>query len=609
MIAEPPTPGRRRVETVLNTDGDGRPTGFILTFGTERVVLEAGRTWIQSDHFKWVTRGLIEAPQSFAVHGDGSVELNGEHFLPSDGAAAESLTERLNKRHAAPPPPRPKVQPSRTALPGGRSSRVEFHAHLDALGHVLVTASRGTERTETGLRGLEHLVTEGWMLRPERIHVDPLQRYVEIDDQRFESTPEGVQALTLTLNARYAPAVASSGAPAIEVRENPGSATGFDIHFWISRAGTRFEIKGHLAQDKLDILQDHDRCDLLQPGILLRLSPPFLYLRRRHHDGTEEHIAGLPDVKYRGMTATELERILNHPGIRQGVEDAQDNPPPPDAAPPSSGPPSRPPPPLPPPPSPAQGPEEVRFTRPSPGRDPMSAALHPASASASTSEVTSPPPPPKESTRPASPPHAAPPPLPPRLPGPPGASDGRDTVEEDLDPSTRALFAETDPHRINEAVFRQLLARFGLPVQDLRLSLPRVFEDRRFEVLAFEAVEIESVLQLRGGGFYGFYLTHIGPERIDLVYACRGTHIEWGTDKCTLQPGAGAETLEFRRPGLLGLAQDPLDHFVFLVTPRYREWVRPHEAACREALARFLTPGEWVHQAADVRLLWPLPAA
>jgi hypothetical protein len=177
-----------------------------------------------------------------------------------------------------------------------------------------------------------------------------------------------------------------------------------------------------------------------------------------------------------------------------------------------------------------------------------------------------------------------------------------------MDPALMALFAETDPHHINESVFRQLTERIHVPLQDVLLSLPRIFEDRRFEILDFSQEEVGSVLQLRSDHFYGFYLTHLGPERIDLVYACHGTHIEWGTHKCALQPTAGAETQEFHGPALRGLAQDRQNHFVFLVGPAYREWIRGHEKVCAEAFAHFLTVEEWARRHDEFPLIWPASA-
>jgi hypothetical protein len=171
-----------------------------------------------------------------------------------------------------------------------------------------------------------------------------------------------------------------------------------------------------------------------------------------------------------------------------------------------------------------------------------------------------------------------------------------------------APFNTTDPGSVHECVFRELAHRLHFPIQDLLLSLPRVFKDRRFEILDFNGEEISSVLQLRTDHFYGFYLTHLAPNTIDLVYACHGTHLEWGTHKCTVQPTARAETAEFRGSALLGLAQNRDQHFVFIVDPRYRDWMKVHEKACLDAYAHFLTPTEWAADPDSFPLIWPIPS-
>lgn len=326
-----------------------------------------------------------------------------------------------------------------------------------------------------------------------------------------------------------------------------------------SAPGQSSKIKGHLGQDKLHILQDHDRCDLLDPHVILRLSPPFLYLRRRRPDGGEESIPGLPDIKYRSITSLELQRILNHPLVRRdgGPADASAQATVPAVAPP-------PPPPTPPPPVPR----------------PLSPSLPPA---------------------PTEPPAKRPPPqavlLAPSENAPPPRA-----FAEDL----KRLFTIKNPREINEGVFRRLAERLPVPVQDLvLLSLPRVFDDRRFEVLDFNGTEITSVLQLRGEAFYGFYLTHLGPDRVELVYACHGTHLEWGTDKCSVQSAVGAETAEFRATALLGLAQNAANHFVFLVDPAYQTWIKPRENDCAAAYAHFLDLTEWARHRENFPLIWP----
>lgn len=569
------SPSRRRVAIEVEPGAENRPSLFAASLGSERTVLEPGRTWIHVDHFKWAIRGIVETPQSFAVHPDGSVDLNGETYRPETPGAAEALQEALNKKHVrtAPAPARGEASPARETH---RETAPSFRVHLDHLSHILVQAFRGTERTETGLRGLAHLAADGWMRPPKTLHVDPLQRYVELDGVRFDNNAEGAHRLEAFLNAHFVPQESGAAGHAIEVRENSAASTGFDIRFTTLRAGVRVEVKGHLSQDKLDLLQEHEKCDLLQPGILLRISPPYLYLRRRRHDGTEEHVPGLPDIKYRSVSAAELERILNHPAIRNPATLAASERPTADPVPAS--------------PAPIDG---AKASIPAPA--PPSPPERPAS-------FTPPPKSPPPRLTPPSPAETRPnPPDAPPLPGNGGTPVPGD---ENFPPP----FDAQDAHRTHEAAFRELARRLHVPVQDVLLSLPRVFDDRRFEILDFNGEEIVSVLQLRTDHFYGFYLTHIGPEVIDLVYACHGLHLEWGTHKCTIQPGLGSETLEFRGSALLGIAQNAEHHFVFVVRPPYREWVRHHERICAEAYARFVTPDEWQRQSEAYPRIWPPPA-
>lgn len=559
-----PSP-HHRLAVEIEPGSSGHPELFAVAFGNERIVLAPAKSWIQLDHFKWVTRGIIEAPQSFAVHADGSVDYNGETFQPATPNAHAALTEQINKRHASGTGAIPKPTASHTRDTHSQAHPA-FRVHLDHSSHILIQAFRGSERTETGLRGIAHLAADGWMRTPQSLHIDPLQRYLELDGVRFDNDASGAQSLEEFLNQHFVPPTASGSAHPIEIRENSAASTGFDIRFGIVRAGTRIEIKGHLSQEKLEILQDHAKCDLLRPDILLRISPPFLYIRRRHHDGSEEPIPELPDLKYRGVAAAELERLLNHPLIRNPATLS-----PTDTAILQA--------------SPASA--TISPQAPEPERQPPAFTPPPKS------------PPPRANPRPTPPtaPAADSEPHPSAAPPPPPAPTSP--------PPIPTPFRAGDTPKIHESIFHELTHRLHIPVQDLLLSLPRVFTDRRFEVLDFNGEEIVSVLQLRTSHFYGFYLTHLGADAVELVYACHGTHLEWGQHKCTVQPQAGAETAEFRGPALLGLAQNADHHFVFVVDPRFRNWIQPHEKTCNEAYAHFITPDVWARQRGDFPLIWP----
>ncbi|MHB9008845.1 MAG: hypothetical protein ACYDC1_18195, partial [Limisphaerales bacterium] len=63
----------RRIAPAVLRDAEGNPKRFALTLDGETVDLDPGKPWHQVDHFKWVTRGLIDEPQSFHVRADGGV--------------------------------------------------------------------------------------------------------------------------------------------------------------------------------------------------------------------------------------------------------------------------------------------------------------------------------------------------------------------------------------------------------------------------------------------------------------------------------------------------------------------------------------------------------
>ncbi len=720
----------RRVKVHIDRDSSGKPRKFGLSLGRESVMVEPGNTWIQTDQFKWVTRGLMDGPQSFRVSQDGTVEINGEKIRLVDEDACGRLEHELSKHYTAVAPKPATARDATKREAGPASQRVVFKVKLTHLGHLTIDCLRLDEHVETGLRGLPTLVENGLMLRPKSVHVHPLQQWVELDGVRYECTEAGAHALEETLNASYSPSIGGERA-GIEIRENPAAATGFDIRFVTVRAGARFEIKGHLCQEHLDLLQDQERCDLLQPGIVIRLSPPNLIIRRKRSDGGEEHLSQFPDVQYRKITATQLEQILNHPMIRRGGAGTQN--------------------------AVADSSDTLEFSAlrvthnkenkqylwlecvPARGGQPVGRAFtHHNLADLRAAGVFLPhieialsldnrtlsilntqtkeeerlvlstespdadllkagrvlsaaltPPTPRATAQPDSAsglagesdvrppvrnavatPFSAPSKLAPepavrrgqdavapplvanqisapiwRAPHEPAASPVVTRAQTSSGPAVKSPSAartEQSPRpvasgggsappigigpRTQEAspenplaarfkggitqeayveVFRRIGVRFGLPAQEIFLSLPRVFENRRFEVISFVDVAIESVLDLRGAEFYGFYLSHISGERIDFVYACRGRHLEWGHDKCVAQPALGAEPVEFKGSALLGMAQEGEVRFVFVVTPSYKNWIAPHAVAYEEACASFVTVSQLGATSEKYSIIWP----
>ncbi len=663
---------KRQIKAGIQRDLDGNAKMFTLNWGEETVTLEPGRSWLQVDIYKWVTRGLIEEPQSFHVFPGGSVAINGEKIFPSDPESLAKLEHEINKRHSATlahrPPPSP-TAPLAVPTAAPRSGKVQFVVKLDHLGHLMIECLRGTERAETGLRGLPTLIQNGLMLKPGNLHIDPLQRGVEIDGIRFECSQTGAERLQAALNARYAPRLKSERENAIEIRENAAAATGFDIHFATVHVGARFDMKGHMSQDYFDILNDPAKCGLLRPGIVLKLSPPYLLIRKKRPDGGEERIPELPDVHYRHVTAQQLQQILNHPVIRRGGEGAGQAKAPGAEEQPAEivemrvarnplnkmllwlegvttqG-------------GPLEGKalshhniaglqhgevflphldvtlsldnktlsilnqetqqeETIRIDHQSSDGDlaqasrMLTAALKPpalrriepqegASATVSPAPTAAPAihTPASAAAQNEAPPRESSPAV---VEAPPRAAPS----EPEVDPTILALFRETDPLRIHTEIFRRLGPRFGLQAQEVRLSLPRVFENRRFEVVSFSHQAIESILELRGEAFVGFYLSHINEQKVLFLYACKGMHLEWGPDRGLLQMSVTAEPSEYKGSALLGMAQDRNDHFVFVVEPNYQQWVKPHERQFQEVFAHFVTVKELAAAPDHYTLIWP----
>lgn len=544
-----------------------------------------------------------------------------------------------------------------------------FRVKLDHFGHLMIEWGHGIDREETGLRGVASLITNGLIRKPEHYRVDPMQRSIEIDGVTYECNEAGAKKLETALNSYYAPRAEERKTAAIEVKENLAASTGFDLHFRTTHAGVTHDVKGHLTQDLLDQLQDPGKSDLIQPGIHLLLSPPNLLIRRRRSDMGEERIPELPDVNLLRLTAVQLEQIFNHPLIRRGagtvlapvlqaptgqpeeiaelrvirnpedkkflwlecisiigktlatkalthhniadlqssgcflphlkvalsldhqrlsIHDLQTH-------------------------------KEESITL-EPVNSPievlgeasrmLTQALKrsaPGSATASdTAPVSSPsaeqaPPFIASAVAFALPAHtveAETPTLRDALPSPP-------IPVRPLDPVIVDLFRESDALHINQEVFRRLSIHLGITPQDVCLSLPLVFDNRRFEILNFDRQEITSVMELRGTDFYGFYLSHVNERKIMLVYACNGMHLEWGPDKCVLQATIKSEAEEYRGRVLLGMAQDRNNEFVFVVDPEFKKWIAPREMPYTEENLQFLTVADIAAAPDNYTLIWP----
>lgn len=561
----------KRIIADRRLDADGKPHAFLLKNGNEEITLQPGKAWAQLDLYKWVTRGLIEEPSGFHVLHGGAVQIHGEQINPLDPGGVVRLEEKINQHTESPALKATARAPTKeppAVVEASSTNKVSFKVRLDKLGHLMVASIHAGERIETGIRGLESFVRNGLMLKPRSIHIDPLLAFVEIDGLRFDSNAAGAAALENRLNTFYAPVLQGNGHAAIEIKANPASPSGFDIHFVTVRAGARFDIKGHLSQENLDILQDQVRCQLLNPGIVLRISPPHLVIRQRRPNGSEDRLSELPDIHYLHVTAAEMQRVLNHPLIRRnGVITPGEV-----AAPVIKAPP--------------EGEFHTVRNSQKTSLEPTPANyLEPPSTTSSDIPVYQRLAPEQSKLAPIQP-----------------------VVEESPEEEgISALFHESDPLRINLHIFDRLELCLGIAAQDVYLSLERVFENRRFQVISFTHPDISSIFEIRSEEFVGFYLSHISESRVILDYAFHGKRLEWGAQKCFVQPSLTADSEEFKGSALLGMALVDKHSFAFVVTSAFKEWIKPREKLYEQAGASFITVQHLAAAPQNYPLVWPVP--
>jgi hypothetical protein len=145
------TGAHQAVTAKRHLNPEGKPHHFTLSYADETVILEPGKPWPKTDTFKWVTRGLIEEPQSFHVLANGTVEINAERITLDDPEGASQAGASDQQTSSAVPRAQAAGHP---ASPGGSrvrgAGKVHFRVKLDHLGHMMIECTRGHERAETG---------------------------------------------------------------------------------------------------------------------------------------------------------------------------------------------------------------------------------------------------------------------------------------------------------------------------------------------------------------------------------------------------------------------------------------------------------------------------
>ena len=116
-----------------------------------------------------------------------------------------------------------------------------------------------------------------------------------------------------------------------------------------------------------------------------------------------------------------------------------------------------------------------------------------------------------------------------------------------------------------------------------------------------------TYVELVNSGYHPIIIDNFSnsDKKVLLVYACNGTHIEWGPDRCVVQQSIRSEPEEYNTSGLLGFAQDKEDQFVFIVTVGFKEWIKTREKHCAEVTVFFHTVKEMAAAPDDYKWVWP----
>ena len=322
---------------------------FTLSFGEETIELLPFKTWNQLDRFKWTARGRLPGePPGLEVAID-HVRLTGKSVTTSDPTGCDKLeriladwlaTEKETLEKARGKPRQGWAAPTAPSAPA--DTHIRYHVEVDKRGQVHIHCLRGKETLATiGLApaGFNSLCQQGLMRKIHKLAAGVLHDWIELDGELFgfEKGRHDDARLEQVLNERYAPANEASGANEISVLLNPASPTGFDLQFPVHVAGVRGVHRYHLSDEALELLHDPIHCGLLQPRLMVRLTPPYLTFKQKTDDGGEQHLRVCPETTlhlqddegtpktidlsqslyFTRLSPHELTAVFNHPAINR----------------------------------------------------------------------------------------------------------------------------------------------------------------------------------------------------------------------------------------------------------------------------------------------------
>jgi len=329
---------------------------FTMTLGSETIKLLPFRNWGQLDSYKWRVRGKLPAtPAGLEITAD-HVKVAGETISTKDPGACSKLQKIFNewlaleqatldestkKAHASPTPGL--QEPARSSEP----EEFQFKVELDKRGQIHVDCFSGREKVASiglSMPGFGSLVHQGFMRKPGNLKTGALHDWVELDGVlcSFEKGQNDVAKLEQLLNERYRPATNLGQGKEVLILANAASSTGFDIQFPTRMGGLTQNHRWHLGEESLEHLQDPERCGLLQPGLIVKLSRPCLIFKRKTPTGGEDYLEHSPanivtvlrdnedprnidlsqPVNYLHLSPVELTAVFNHASVNRHSKNA-----------------------------------------------------------------------------------------------------------------------------------------------------------------------------------------------------------------------------------------------------------------------------------------------
>src|SRR5581483_367490 len=346
-----PNPIRIRRLASQTEGGNSAPDIFTMSLGEETIELLPFKNWGQLDLFKWTVQGKLPAsPAGLEVTPD-HVKIAGETIAITDAEGCEKLEKAFNDwltieiknlQSTRGGPRRKPASVNESAAQKTQPQMMHFRVGVDKRGQVHIDCLQGAEMVASiGLSrsGFSALFNQGLMRKPHALEVGALHDWLELDGElfSFEHGNNDSEKLQAALNTKYLPLATAGSGKDVLVFANAASPTGFDVQFPVTLGGVLENRRRTLNEAALDLLQEPVRCGLLQPGLIIKLSPPTFIFKQKTPDGGETYLAKdarntvripLDDgrerfidlsqpVNYSKLTVMELAAVLNHPAVNR----------------------------------------------------------------------------------------------------------------------------------------------------------------------------------------------------------------------------------------------------------------------------------------------------